>query len=166
MSTMEEKESFMNPINRNVHFQDHLRVGTITALAAVWLTGCVATQMDLLQKRNALPETEYRIAKEMADMASQYCIKYTGFQFQSEKDWQKQGAIEHEAWMIKRFFTSPNSDWYKGVGVAGGMIADLYYNPNTKQFTCGFGWEKYVNSSSVRFVEWGKTERTLSGVRD
>jgi hypothetical protein len=166
MSANKKMNGFLNPTNQKVRFQDYLYLGTISALASILLTGCAASQMDMLQKRGALPETEYRIAKEMADMASQYCIKYTGFQSQSKKDWQKQGAIEHERWMIKRFFTSPNSDWYKGVGIAGGMITDLYYNPKTKQFSCGFGWEKYANSASVRFVEWGQTENTLSGVRD
>jgi hypothetical protein len=166
MSANKKMNSVLNTTNRKVRFQDYLYLGKITVLGAVLLTGCAATQIDMLQKRGALPETEYRIAKEMADMALQYCRKSHGFTNLPYAKERIMATHVEEPWMIKRFYTSPNSDWYKADGIATGMVADLYYNPNTKQFTCGSGWKAFANSASVRFVEWGKSESRLSGVRE
>ena len=128
------------------------------------LSGCLATT-DLLTQRNGLPDDLHAIALKMVEKAQRICIVMTGHDTPGKDDFNK-GEKLSGGWEIKRFFISPDSDWYKAEGVSRHVWDNIYFNKSSGQFICGARtWNKFVNSSSVKFEEFGASSPKLSGVK-
>ena len=137
-------------------------VASLTLITALF-SGCLATT-NLLTERNALPENYRTIAEKMVDRASQTCIKVTGRQDQDKDLWKKGRKMDTGDWAVRRFYTS-NTDWYKVLTTSQGIWDALFYNTKTNEFVCGeHSWGKYTNAGSVKFEEYGASQKKLSGV--
>lgn len=127
------------------------------------LTGCLATT-NLAVRGNGLPDHLADIGAEMLQLATNRCIKITGYDHTSKDNWDKGRKLDVGGWQMRRFFTS-NTTWVKAETITQGMIDELFFDTKSKAFICGsHGWSKFENTQQVIFVEYGVTKSLLPGI--
>ena len=135
----------------------------LPALACfIFLTGCLATT-NLAVRGNGLPDHLADTGAEMLQLATNRCIKITGYDHTPKDNWAQGRKLDVGGWQMRRFFTS-NTTWVKAETITQGMIDELFFDTKSRAFVCGsHAWSKFQNTQQVVFVEYGVTKPSLPG---
>ena len=123
----------------------------ICAVSVISLCACL-TPIDLAKDESSLPYQDQVIAKKMADLVAKRCPRYT-CSMDTGARLSGNVGISIPA-IVKRFYTSTNSTWYKAHGVSENVWDDFFYNKTSGEFVCGAkSWSNKSNVSHVIFNE-------------
>ena len=114
------------------------------------LSGCAS--LDLATDPAALPAAERDIAKKIIELTEQRCVRVTVRMNDAASA--KIESKLHTSSIVKRFYSSPNSSWFKAEVVTGGTWDNIYFHERSGYLVCGEKrWGEWADVRTVSFTE-------------